>query len=210
MWNEIAEAVILGDSDRASRLIQQALASGAPPEEILEKGLIAGMNVVGQRFRDYEMFLPEVIQSAQAMQAGLNVLKPALAGANAPTRGKVVIGTVQGDIHDIGKNLVCVFLEGAGFEVIDLGVDVPPERFVEAVKRESPRIVALSSLLTSTMPAMRRTIQALSEAGFRDRVRVLVGGAPVTQAYADAIGADGYAPDAASGAAKAVQLASSL
>ncbi len=210
MYNEIAEAVIQGDKERTSALIRRALDSGAPARDILDNGLIAGMNVVGQRFRDYEMFLPEVLQSAQAMQAGLNILKRALAGSSTPSRGKVVIGTVQGDIHDIGKNLVCVFLEGAGFEVIDLGVDVAPERFVETVQRESPKILALSSLLTSTMPAMRRTIEALSHAGLRDRVRVLVGGAPVTQAYADAIGADGYAPDAASGAAKAVQMAEAV
>ncbi len=206
VFTEIAEAVIHGEVDKITALVQQALNSGASVHDILEQGLIAGMNEVGQRFRDYEMFVPEVLLSAKAMQAGLNLLKPLLAGTGGPGRGKVVIGTVEGDIHDIGKNLVISFLEGAGFEVIDLGTDVSPQRFVEAIKQEAPQILGMSSLLTSTLPAMHKTIEALIEAGIRHQVKVLVGGAPVTQAYADSIGADGYAPDGASGAMKARQL----
>lgn len=206
MFTEIAEAVITGNAEKITALVQQALAGGASVHDILEQGLIAGMNEVGQRFRDYEMFVPEVLLSAKAMQAGLNLLKPLLTGSGAPGRGKVVIGTVEGDIHDIGKNLVISFLEGAGFEVIDLGTDVSPHRFVEAIRRENPQILGMSSLLTSTLPAMHKTIEALIEAGIRHQVKVLVGGAPVTQSYADSIGADGYAPDGASGAIKARQL----
>jgi corrinoid protein of di/trimethylamine methyltransferase len=208
VFEQLADAVIEGDSGRVTGLIRQALAAGTPADEIVDKGLIAGMNEVGARFREYEMYIPEVLLSA--MQAGLSVLKPALVAAGGPGQGKVVIGTVEGDIHDIGKNLACSFLEGAGFEVIDLGTDVSPARFVEAVKSERPRILGLSSLLTSTLPSMSDTIQALVEAGIRDQVKVLVGGAPVTEAFAKAIGADGYASDAASGAVKARQLAREL
>jgi len=168
--------------------------------------LIAGMKTVGERFRDYEMFIPEVLRSVAAMREGLRVLKPELVGSGTPPRGKVVIGTVEGDIHDVGKSLVIAFLEGAGFEVIDLGVAVPVPRFIEAVQEEAPDLLGLSSLLTSTLPAMRRTIEGLTEAGIRNKVRVLIGGAPVTQAFADSIGADGYGSDGASGAAKALQL----
>ncbi|MGQ9676414.1 MAG: corrinoid protein [Chloroflexota bacterium] len=206
MLADIAEAVIAGEVDKVVSLSRQCLAAGTPPQDILEKGLIAGMNIVGPRFRDYEMFIPEVLLSAKAMQEGLNVLKSSLVGTSSPRSGKAVIGTVEGDIHDIGKNLVIAFLEGSGFEVVDLGTDVPPRRFVEAIEREVPNIVGLSSLLTSTMPAMQRTIAAMAEAGVRAEVKVLVGGAPVTQAFADSIGADGYAADAASGAAKALKL----
>jgi 5-methyltetrahydrofolate--homocysteine methyltransferase len=207
VFEEIADAVIEGNAARVGSLIQRALAAGTPAGEIVDRGLIAGMAEVGTRFRDYEMYIPEVLLSAQAMQSGLALLKPVLVGEGGPGQGKAVIGTVEGDIHDIGKNLVCSFLEGAGFEVIDLGTDVTPAQFVEAVKQEKPRLLGLSSLLTSTMPTMKTTIDALIEASIRDQVRVLVGGAPVTQAFAEAIGADGYASDAASGAVKARRLA---
>ena len=207
MFDDLAEAVIAGDSGKVSSLIRQALGAGIAPGDLLDNGLIAGMGVVGERFRDYDMFIPEVLLSAQAMQDGLQMLKPHLISAGAPSQGKVIIGAVEGDIHDIGKSLVCSFLEGAGFEVIDLGVDVSPARFVEAVRREQPQFVGLSSLLTSTLPTMGKTIQALVEAGIRDKVKVLVGGAPVTQTFADSIGADGYASDGATAAVCARQLA---
>jgi len=206
VFTQLADAVINGDVARTGSLSGQALAAGMPAGEVLENGLIAGMKTVGERFRDYEMFIPEVLRSVAAMREGLRVLKPELVGSGTPPRGKVVIGTVEGDIHDVGKSLVIAFLEGAGFEVIDLGVAVPVPRFIEAVQEEAPDLLGLSSLLTSTLPAMRRTIEGLTEAGIRNKVRVLIGGAPVTQAFADSIGADGYGSDGASGAAKALQL----
>jgi len=203
---DISDAVIFGDADRATSLIQQMLAAGTPAGDIMDQGLIAGMNVVGERFRDFEMFVPEVLLSAQVMQKGLDLLKPSLVDAGVPGCGKVVIATVEGDIHEIGKSLVASFLEGSGFEVIDLGVDVSSSRVIDEVKREAPQILALSSLLTSTMRSMQKTIEVLTEAGIREEVKVLVGGAPVTQSFADAIGADGYAPNAASAAVKAREL----
>jgi len=193
---KLAQAVIEGDTENIADLTKQALEQGLSPKEILDNGLMPGMDYVGQEFRKGNMFVPEVLLSARAMQASMDVLRPLLAETGAKLVGKVVIGTVQGDLHDIGKNLVSMMLEGAGFQVIDLGKDVAPEAFVEAIKKERPNIVGMSALLTTTMRAMDRTIQVLKEAGVRESVKIMVGGAPVTPDFAEQIGADGYAPNA--------------
>jgi 5-methyltetrahydrofolate--homocysteine methyltransferase len=194
----IQESLYQGMADEVRAGVQQALASGLPAQEILEKGLITGMDEVGRDFKAGDLFIPEVLACARAMHSGMDVLRPLLAeGKDQTSLGKVVIGTVQGDVHDIGKNLVIMMLEGAGFEVTDLGVDVPPRRFVEAVGARNPRIVGMAAMLTTTTPMMKTVIEALAKAGLRERVKVLVGGAPVTSAYARQIGADAYAPDAA-------------
>ncbi|MGI6565934.1 MAG: cobalamin-binding protein [Firmicutes bacterium] len=193
---EMADALIAGNANKVKELTEKALAEGIPAGQIIRDGLIPGMAVIGERFKKNEIYVPEVLIAARAMQAGLGIVKPLLSEAEAAEKlGTVCIGTVKGDLHDIGKNLVAMMLEGAGFEVIDLGVDVPPEKFVEAVKEHNANYVALSALLTTTMVNMKETIQALTDAGLRDSVKVLVGGAPVTQSFADDIGADGYAPD---------------
>lgn len=202
----LAEAVISGNRDEAQRLAQEAVDEGADVEQILNEGLVAGMDVVGTRFKNNEFYVPEVLIAARAMHAGMDIIKPLLAESGIEPKGTVAIATVKGDLHDIGKNLVAMMLEGGGFEVIDLEVDVAPEAFVEAINEHSPDVVAMSALLTTTMPSMKDTIEALTGAGVRDKVKVIIGGAPVTQAYADEIGADGYAADAAS----AVDLVSSL
>lgn len=202
----IAEAVIRGDRDTVSSLTQAAVNEGTGPEAIINEGLIAGMSVVGDRFKKNEFYVPEVLIAARAMHAGMDIIKPLLAESGIQPRGTVAIGTVKGDLHDIGKNLVAMMLEGGGFEVIDLEVDVTPEKFVEAVKDKGAQVIALSALLTTTMPSMKDTIEALKEAGVRDQVKIMIGGAPVTQNYADEIGADGYAPDAASAVDKANEL----
>ncbi|MCL6591492.1 MAG: corrinoid protein [Firmicutes bacterium] len=202
----LAEALIAGNAPKVKELTEAAIAEGLHPATIVNEGLIAGMSVVGQRFKNNEIYVPEVLIAARAMHTGLNLLKPLLAEKKVEPVGRVVIGTVKGDLHDIGKNLVAMMLEGAGFEVIDLGYDVSPQKFVEAVKTHNPHHVAMSALLTTTMPAMKETIEALKAAGLRDKVKVMIGGAPVTQQYADQIGADGYAPDAASAAELAKAL----
>lgn len=202
----IADAVIRGDRDTVSNLAQAAVDEGVAPEQIINEGLIAGMNVVGEKFKNNEFYVPEVLIAARAMHGGMDIVKPLLADSAAMSKGKVVIGTVKGDLHDIGKNLVAMMLEGGGFDVIDLEVDVPAEKFVEAAQSQGAQVIALSALLTTTMPGMKDTIDALAEAGLRDSVKVIIGGAPVTQNYSDEIGADGYAPDAAS----AVDLVRSL
>jgi len=203
---QIAERLYDGDDNAVAELTQKALDEGLPPAEVLKGGLLAGMDQVGVDFRDGELFVPEVLIAARAMHAGMNVLRPLLAEGDVPLAGKVVMGTAEGDLHDIGKNLVGMMLEGGGFEIVDLGTNVPPDKFIKAVKTEQPQLIGLSALLTTTMPAMKRTIDALVEAGLREQVKVIVGGAPVTRAFADEIGADGYAPDAAS----AVELARAL
>lgn len=203
---EISEALIVGNAKKVRELVEQALKEGVSPKEILDKALVPGMNVVGEKFKNNEYYVPEVLIAARAMHAGMDLIKPLLTQTGATYVGKVVIGTVRGDLHDIGKNLVAMMLEGAGFQIIDLGVDVPPEKFVEVAKNENANIVAMSALLTTTMLAMRDTINALKEAGIRDKVKVMIGGAPVTQRYADEIGADGYAPDAATAVEKAREL----
>ncbi len=194
----IADAVIAGQLETVTELAQAAVDEGVAPEEIIDQGLIAGMNVVGVKFKANEFYVPEVLIAARAMHGGMDIVKPLLADASASSKGKVVIGTVKGDLHDIGKNLVAMMLEGGGYEVVDLAVDVPPEKFIEAVKTEGVDVIALSALLTTTMPGMKDTIDAVAAAGLTGKVKVIIGGAPVTQNYADEIGADGYAPDAAS------------
>jgi 5-methyltetrahydrofolate--homocysteine methyltransferase len=199
----ITENVINGEMANVEKLVQEGLAAKIPPERILSEGLIAAMTEVGRRFECGDFYIPEMLIAARAMQAGLAVLKPYLAEEEAQPAGRIVIGTVKGDLHDIGKNLVGMMLSGAGFEVIDLGTDVPPERFVSAVREHRPELVGLSALLTTTMQNMPSTIEALRQAGLRDGIRILVGGAPVTERFAREIGADGYAPDAS----RAVRIA---
>ena len=194
--NAIAEKLIAGKADDVKALVQAAIDEGAEPKAILEDGLIAGMNEVGRRFKANEFYVPEVLIAARAMHYGMEILEPKLEAAGVQKLAKAAIGTVKGDLHDIGKNLVAMMLRGAGFEVIDLGVDVAPEKFVEAAK-DGTQILCLSALLTTTMPQMPKVVEALKEAGCTD-VKVIIGGAPVTQKYADEIGADGYAADAAS------------
>ena len=202
----LADAVINGNRDETAKLTQAALDEGVSPGDIVEEGLIAGMSVVGTRFKNNEFYVPEVLIAARAMHTGMDMLKPLLAEGDVEPRGRVAIGTVKGDLHDIGKNLVAMMLEGGGYDVVDLEVDVTPEKFVAAVNESNVNVIALSALLTTTMPSMKDTIDALSEAGVRDKVKVMIGGAPVTQNYADEIGADGYAPDAASAVDKAAEL----
>ncbi len=197
IWQEIATCLYDGRHLEVAALVGRALEAGHVASDVLQHGLIAGMERVGQEFKAGQLFVPEVLLAARAMQAGMDVLRPRLAGGATNGAGKCVLGTVQGDVHDIGKNLVRIMLEGAGFETIDLGVDVRTEAFVEAVRAQRPQIVGLSALLTTTMLEMRSVIDALSRAGLRDSVRVLVGGAPLTAAFAAQIGADAYAPDAA-------------
>ncbi len=197
LLKEMAQKLYQGEEEAVAGMVQQALDQGMGPEEILSGGLIAGMDRVGRDFRADELFIPEVLVAARAMHAGMNVLRPLLAETGVEVMGKYVIGTVKGDLHDIGKNLVKMMLEGAGFEVTDLGTDVAPESFVEAVREHQPQLLGMSALLTTTMPGMKRTIEALEEAGLRSRVKVMVGGAPVTAAFAEEIGADAYGRDAA-------------
>lgn len=199
-------AVMEGNAKGAASYVQAALDAGIPPSDILNKGCIAAMGEVGRLFEEGEMFVPEMLIAARAMQAGMNILKPHLAEGEITSAGKVVIGTVAGDLHDIGKNLVGMMLEGAGFEIVDLGTDVSAGDFVGAVKAHNPDLIGMSALLTTTMPSMRATVDALAEAGLRDRVKVIIGGAPVTQAFANEIGADGFAPDASSATRKAREL----
>jgi 5-methyltetrahydrofolate--homocysteine methyltransferase len=195
--SEIAEQLQLGEEDRVGELTREAVGRGVAPKEILERGLIAGMNVIGEKFREHEIFLPDVLMAARAMYAGMDVLKPLLIRDGVPAAGKVVIGTVQGDLHDIGKNLVGIMLKGAGFEVIDLGHDVPPARFVEAAQETGARVIGMSALLTTTMPMMSKVVALLRERGLTGKVRTIIGGAPVSADYAREIGADAYAYDGA-------------
>jgi len=196
---ELYDAILTGNAKKAEEVTKAALAANVDPSELLGKYMIPAMDEVGKRFECNEYFVPELLIAARAMKTSLALLTPKLAAAGAKAAGRVVIGTVQGDLHDIGKNLVASMLEGGGFEVVDLGVDVPPHKFVEAAQEKAGSIVALSALLTTTMTQMRLVIQALEAAGLRDRTKVMIGGAPITQQYADEIGADGYS-DNASGA----------
>jgi 5-methyltetrahydrofolate--homocysteine methyltransferase len=204
---QISTAVIEGSLGEIEGLTDDALDEGLSAEEILNKGLMPGMDYVGVEFKAGNMFVPEVLRSARAMQTSMDILRPLLAEAGVKTAGKVLLGTVKGDLHDIGKNLVGMMCEGAGFEVKDIGRDVAPETFVKAVQEFEPDIVGMSALLTTTMRAMESTIKVLKEAGVRDKVKIMVGGAPVTQVFADQIGADGYASNAASAADLAKKLA---
>ena len=203
---QITDCILSFDRDSINEKVQEALDAGIEPEEILNDGMIAAMAEVGRLFEEGEFFVPEMLVAAKTMQNGLAFLKPHLVETGVKSAGKVVLGTVKGDLHDIGKNLVGLMLKGAGFEVIDLGIDVPPEEFVAAVQAGDVKIIGLSALLTTTMLNMKSTIDALKDAGLRDNVRVMVGGAPITDAYAKEVGADGYAPDAS----RAVKLAKSL
>jgi 5-methyltetrahydrofolate--homocysteine methyltransferase len=200
MLQEIHAKVIAGDANGVSEQVQAALDAGEKAGDILNQAMISAMQEVGQRFENGECFVPEMLIAARAMQTGLAILRPHLVAADIKPLGKVIVGTVKGDLHDIGKNLVSMMMEGAGFDVVDLGVDIEAAKFVEAVKEHQPDIVALSALLTTTMPSMQQTIDALSEAGIRSQVKVMVGGAPVSQAYADEIGADFFASNAAAAA----------
>jgi 5-methyltetrahydrofolate--homocysteine methyltransferase len=195
-YDALREAVITGKVAQVKALTQQALDEGRGPQEVLDEGLIPAMDTVGQKFACQEFYIPEMLIAARAMQAGLAILKPKLVEAGGRPRGKVVIGTVKGDLHDIGKNLVAMMMQGSGFEVIDLGNDVKPERFVEAVQEHEPEFVMMSALLTTTMLSMRDTVEALKRANLRQGVRVAVGGAPVTQRFCEEIGADFYSPNA--------------
>ncbi|MDY6823837.1 MAG: corrinoid protein [Thermodesulfobacteriota bacterium] len=200
---KIAESLIAGKIEEVESMVQAAVDGGADPQETVEKGLLAGMDVVGQRFKAGEMFIPEVLRSAKAMHAGMEILRPLLSESDSRSAGIMVIGTVEGDLHDIGKNLVGMMFEGAGYKVVNLGIDLKPQVFVDAVKEHNPDIVAMSALLTTTMPKMGETINALKEAGLRDKVKIMVGGAPVTAEFAEEIGADAYAANAASSVDKA-------
>ncbi len=200
----LAESVIKGDQKTAVDITKAAIGEGMAAKTILDEGLIAGMEIIGDRFKKNEVYIPEVLIAARAMKMAMQVLEPELVKAGVQPIGKLLIGTVQGDLHDIGKNLVAMMLKGAGFEVIDLGVDVGPDKFVQQVKTAGAHLVGMSALLTTTMPGMEKTIKALKESGLK--VKIMIGGAPVTQDYADKIGADGYAADAAS----AVDIAKSL
>ncbi len=206
--DDIRSAVINGDRDTAKSLVEQSLAGGMDPTELLNDALISGMTEVGERFERQEFFVPEMLVAARAMQEALAILRPHLQAADVQPVGQVLLATVRGDLHDIGKNLVGIMMEGTGFEVVDLGVDVGPEQVVAAVKEHKPDLVGLSALLTTTMPMMRTIIEALEEGGIREQVKVIVGGAPVTQEYATSVGADLYAPDAASAARVSLQALS--
>ena len=205
LLEDLRKSVIEGDLNATQDLVHKALVENFPPEKILTDGLISAMSEVGRMFEAGEFYVPEMLISARAMKGGLAILRPQLAAANIQAVGRVIIGTVQGDLHDIGKNLVGMMLEGAGFEVIDLGVDVSPEKYVRAVKEHQPDLVGCSALLTTTMPRMQDILQALQSAGLRDKVKVMIGGAPVTEQYARDIGADIFASDAASAAQRALQ-----
>jgi len=197
-FNIMQNAVITGDLGKVRELVQRAIDAQENPLSLINDGLIPGMNVVGIKFKAGDMFVPEVLMAARAMNTGMELVKPLIAESEIPSVGKALIGTVKGDLHDIGKNLVAMMLESAGFNVVNLGVDIPPEKFAAAVKEQKPQVVALSALLTTTMLAMKDTVEVLKEEGLRESVKVIIGGAPVTQQFAEEIGADGYAPDAAS------------
>ena len=204
--SEIQSALEKGKKKLVVQYVQQAIDAGIAPDVILTEGLLPGMDAVGSKFRNNEIFVPEVLVAARAMNAGAALLKPLLAEAGVESRGKVVLGTVKGDLHDIGKNLVKMMLEGKGLEVIDLGVDVAPEQFVQAAVEHNADIIGCSALLTTTMPVMADVVKAAETAGLRGKVKIMIGGAPVTQEFCDAIGADAYTGDAASAAVRAVEL----
>lgn len=205
-YNELMQKVIKGDQNGSKELVQKLLDGGENVKQIIDVALVPAMDVVGDRFQNQEFFIPELLVAARAMEGCLTLIQPLLAASDVKPAGVVIIGTVKGDLHDIGKNIVAAMLKGAGFQIVDLGIDVDPAGFVEAVKQNKPDIVGLSALLTTTMKSMKDTVEAISGAGLRDTVKIIVGGAPLTQEYADEIGADGYSPDAA----QAVKLAKGL
>jgi 5-methyltetrahydrofolate--homocysteine methyltransferase len=201
---DLCQSVVTGNVTQVKEQTQTLVDAGNNLQEIINDGLIAGMNVVGPRFKNGEMFVPEVLMCAKAMAAGMEIVKPLISDKDMPSKGTIVLGTVEGDLHDIGKNLVGMMLEGAGFKVVDIGIDIAPKTFIEAVKEHNPQIVAMSALLTTTMVAMKNTIDLINEEGLK--VKCIVGGAPVSQGFADEIGADGYAADAASAAELCAEL----
>ena len=195
-YQELADSILTGNNVKSKEITEELVGKGVNPSEILNEGLIAGMEVVGRKFKANEMYIPEVLIAARAMHAAMDILKPLLSESEVPSKGTAVIGTVEGDLHDIGKNLVVMMLEGAGFNVVDIGVDIPSEKFVEAVNTNKANILGLSALLTTTMPAMKEVIDEIRKDNSAKSVKIIVGGAPLTQEYADSIGADGYAADA--------------
>jgi 5-methyltetrahydrofolate--homocysteine methyltransferase len=205
-YMELQEKVMRGDQNGAKELVRKLLDAGEAAKSIIDTSLIPAMNIVGDKFQNQEFFIPELLVAARAVEGCMTILQPMLAQADVNPEGAVVIGTVKGDLHDIGKNIVAAMLKGSGFEIIDLGIDSAPSKFVDAVRDKKPKLVALSALLTTTMRSMKETIEALKAAGLRDSVKIMVGGAPLTQEYADEIGADGFAPDAS----QAVKLAKKL
>jgi len=206
LGEELKEAIIKGTRDAVEPLIRKALSEGLDLQEIMDKMMIPAMDVVGDRFSRNEIFLPEMMIAARAMNTGLDILRPMLVAKGVSSRGKVVVGSVKGDIHDVGKNIVSMVLQGAGYEVIDLGIDVPPEKFADAVRQHQPRFVLMSALLTLTMSMMEETIKTLKQAGLREKVKIGVGGAPLTQSFADRIGADFYGKDARAAVIKCNEL----
>lgn len=206
-FNAMQEALVASDQDKLNSLVNSALAGDTSPNDILNKGLIAGMDIVGDKMENGDMFIPEVLMSAQTMGVCLDILKPLLGEGEGVQNANVIIGTVKGDLHDIGKNLVSMMMESGGMNVHNLGVDIEPDEFVKQIKEKDASIVCLSALLTTTMPMMKQTIDAITEAGLRDKVKIMIGGAPVTQAFADEISADGFAPDAGSAAKLAKAMA---
>ncbi|MCO1604367.1 cobalamin B12-binding domain-containing protein [Desulfosporosinus nitroreducens] len=205
-FEELSKAVLSGNDNQVVSITKSLIDSGTDLLEIINQGLIAGMDIVGARFKRGEMFVPEVLMAARSMSAGINLVKPLMSETDIPSIGKVLVGTVKGDLHDIGKNLLAMMMEGAGFTVINLGVDISPEQFLEAAKEHKADMIAMSALLTTTMVAMKDTVELFVEDGLRDKVRIIIGGAPISQEYSDEIGADGFAPDAAT----ACDLAKSL
>lgn len=205
---QISQAVVKGDRDSTVETVQVALDANVEANAILQRGLILAMNEVGRLFEEGEYFVPEMLISARAMKSGLELLKPLLVGADIKPAGKVALGTVKGDLHDIGKNLVGIMLEGAGFAIFDLGTDVSPEQFIETIRTKEVDLIGLSALLTTTMPMMETTVQAITNAGLRSQVKIIIGGAPITQEFADKIGADGFAPDASQATKLAIELMS--
>ena len=203
---EISEQLQKGKANEVKDLVQKARDDGMGGKQILNEGLMTGMGIIGEKFKKNEVYVPEVLIAARAMNSGIEVIKDLLAEDSDEAKGRVVLGTVKGDLHDIGKNLVKIMMEGKGLEVIDLGIDTPAEKFVEAAKENSANIIACSALLTTTMTEMENVVKAAEEAGYRDKVKIMVGGAPVTQSYCESIGADVYAPDAASAADSAVEI----
>jgi 5-methyltetrahydrofolate--homocysteine methyltransferase len=203
---DISESLESGDAERVAELTKQALGEGLAAAQVLNQGLIPGMNRVGERFKTHEIFLPDVLLAAKAMYAGLDLLKPLLVRDGIPVRGRVVIGSIRGDLHDIGKNLVAIMLKGAGFEIVDLGNDVAPEKFVAQAEKEKAQVIGMSALLTTTMPGMKKVVDLLKEKGLRGRVKVIIGGAPVTEEFRREIGADAYGYDAANAVDKVKQL----
>ena len=206
LLDQISNSLQNGDDEKVVELSKQALDQKISPKDILNKGLIAGMNVVGEKFRDFEIFLPDVLLAAKAMTAAMDILKPMLIQDDLPNIGKIVIGTVQGDLHDIGKNLVGIMLKGSGVDVVDLGKDVPPETFVDTAVKEKAGIIGMSALLTTSTPMMKKVVEILHERGLRDTIKTIVGGAPLSADYATELGADGYASDAADAVERITQM----